>query len=111
MLDILSDARVLHSPSLADLEEGESAVLGDFDLDLQVSDHLMNLGFVPGIEVTVAQSGPGGDPRVYRVDGTAVALRRSLAARVAVQPLPAKKTATAADCDPLLALGSEVSAD
>lgn len=53
----------------------------------------MNLGFIPGTEVTVAQSGPGGNPRVYRVDRTEVALRRELSERIAVDLLPVKKCA------------------
>ena len=44
----------------------------------------MNLGFVPGLEVTVERSGPGGDPRVYRVEGTEVAIRRELSRHIHV---------------------------
>lgn len=91
--------KIMHEPdttspeSLADLPEGSTAVLGEFDLPLQVADQLMNLGFLPGLEVTAARSGPGGDPRVYRVDGTEVALRRELTAKIAV--VPEYKTGTA----------------
>ena len=52
-----------------------------------IAEHLMNLGFVPGLEVRVIRSGPGGNPRVYRVDGTEVALRRDLSRCIAVRPL------------------------
>ena len=45
----------------------------------------MNLGFVPGLEVTVARSSPGGDPRVYRVEGTEVAMRRDLSRHIHVE--------------------------
>jgi ferrous iron transport protein A len=79
--------------SLSDLDQGDTAILGEFDLAPQVADHLMNLGFIPGTEVTVAQSGPGGDPRIYRVDRTEVALRRDLTDRISVELLPAKKPA------------------
>ena len=65
--------------SLADLLEGQSAVLESLALPQGTSDHLMWLGFVPGAEITAGKSGPGGDPRVYRVAGTAFALRRSTA--------------------------------
>jgi len=110
MMDPSSKTLSFDSVSLSDLQQGETAVLSEFHLEAHVADHLMNLGFVPGIEVTVAQSGPGGDPRVYRLDGTAVALRRNLAARITVEPLPVKKS-VAAVCDPALVLSSEVSAD
>jgi ferrous iron transport protein A len=46
---------------------------------------LMELGFLPGHSVTPALSAPGGDPRVFRVDGSEIALRRETAARVLVR--------------------------
>jgi Fe2+ transport system protein FeoA len=73
--------------TLCDLAVGESAILEDFDMPQSIAEHLMNLGFVPGLEVYVARSGPGGNPRVYRVDGTEVALRRDLSRCIAVRPL------------------------
>jgi ferrous iron transport protein A len=40
----------------------------------------MELGFLPGHSVTPAHSAPfGGDPRVFRVDGSEIALRRETA--------------------------------
>ncbi len=71
--------------ALADLQLGETAILGDMELAPPVAEHLMNLGFVPGLEVTVARSSPGGDPRVYRVEGTEVAMRRDLSRHIHVE--------------------------
>ena len=71
--------------ALSDLQLGESAILGDMELAPPVAEHLMNLGFVPGLEVTVARSSPGGDPRVYRVEGTEVAMRRDLSRHIHVE--------------------------
>jgi len=71
---------------LADLREGERAILSELDLPQNTAEHLMCLGFVPGVEITVGKSGPGGDPRVYNVDGSNVALRREVSANVAVLP-------------------------
>jgi ferrous iron transport protein A len=76
------------SHTLCDLALGERGILEDFDMPQSIAEHLMNLGFVPGLEVLVARSGPGGNPRVYRVDGTDVALRRDLSRCIAVRPLP-----------------------
>jgi Fe2+ transport system protein FeoA len=73
--------------ALADLKEGQSAVLEQLDLAPRVADHLMNLGFIPGVEIVAARSGPGGDPRVYRVDGIEVALRRDVSSRIVVRAL------------------------
>lgn len=74
--------------TLCDLAVGERGILEDFDMPQNIAEHLMNLGFVPGLEILVARSGPGGNPRVYRVDGTEVALRRDLSRHIAVRPLP-----------------------
>jgi ferrous iron transport protein A len=71
--------------ALADLRVGESAILSELELSPNVAEHLMNLGFVPGLVVKVLRSGPGGDPRVYRVDGTEVAMRRDLSRHIHVQ--------------------------
>src|SRR5512146_3352063 len=70
------------SASLFDLEEGCTAILSEFELPEQLADQLMNLGFVPGLEVKATRSGPWGDPRIYRVDGVEVALRRDVAERM-----------------------------
>ncbi len=42
----------------------------------------MELGFLPGARIVAAHSAPGGDPRVYRVDGSEFALRRETAAHM-----------------------------
>ena len=58
-----------HSGALSDLRVGDRAIVRELELDHPIAEHLMNLGFVPGLEVSVERSGPGGDPRVYRVEG------------------------------------------
>jgi len=73
--------------TLSDLTLGESAILDSFEMPHAVAEHLMNLGFIPGLEVLFARSGPGGNPRVYRVDGTEVALRRDLSRCIFVRPM------------------------
>jgi len=75
--------------ALAELPVGESAVVTDLKLSPPVAEHLMNLGFVPGLVVKVLRSGPGGDPRVYRVDGTEVAMRRDLSRHIQVEAIGA----------------------
>lgn len=70
--------------TLADLHVGERAVLGTLELEPETVEHLMNLGLIPGVEVLVAHSGPGGDPRIYRVEGTELALRSELSRCITV---------------------------
>lgn len=75
-------------PTLADLHEGQTAVLSALRLPQRTSEHLMWLGFVPGAEITAGQTGPGGDPRVYTVSGTRFALRRETARRMLISAPP-----------------------
>jgi ferrous iron transport protein A len=65
--------------TLAQLKEGEAGVLDSLDLPEDVARRLMELGFLPGHTIVPARSAPGGNPRVYRVDGSEVALRRETA--------------------------------
>ncbi len=74
--------------TLLDLRKGEEAILDRIDLPDDVSLRLMELGFLPGSRVAASFRAPGGDPRVFRVDGTEVALRCETAARLHLRPLP-----------------------
>jgi Fe2+ transport system protein FeoA len=72
-----------HTPlTLADLGEGESAVLESLQLPEDVALRLMELGFLPGTTIVAGRAAPGGDPRVYRVDGSEIALRRETTRRL-----------------------------
>ena len=62
--------------TLADLLEGETGVVDSLDLPEDVALRLMELGFIPGTAVVAGRAAPGGDPRVYRVDGSEIALRK-----------------------------------
>jgi len=68
--------------NLTELKPGESGVLESIDLPEDEARRLMELGFLPGLSVARGLSAPGGDPRVFRVDGTEVALRRETAIRL-----------------------------
>lgn len=71
--------------SLLDLDKDEHGVLTEIDLPQDVSRRLMEMGFVPGQQVTRGCSAPGGDPRVFRVDGSEVALRSETASRLYIR--------------------------
>jgi len=74
--------------TLVDLRRGDAAVLDRIDLPGDDARRLMELGFLPGATVVAGQSAPGGDPRVFRVDGSEFALRRETARRLKVRPTP-----------------------
>ena len=68
--------------TLGDLREGEHGILERLDLPEDMARRLMELGFLPGTHITAGRSAPGGDPRVFRVDGSEIALRHETAARL-----------------------------
>ena len=71
---------------LSELAVGESGVLVSLDLPESVQNHLMHMGFVPDVVVTVLRRAPAGDPTVYAVDGMEIALRRETASAIGVRP-------------------------
>jgi ferrous iron transport protein A len=71
--------------SLLDLRKGDAAILDRIDLPTEDARRLMELGFVPGARITAGLSAPGGDPRVFQVDGSEIALRRETARRLKVR--------------------------
>jgi ferrous iron transport protein A len=78
-------ARRRNPVSLDDLVPGASGVLARIDLPEADATRLMEIGFLPGARIVAARSAPGGDPRVFRVDGTEFALRRDTARRLLVE--------------------------
>jgi ferrous iron transport protein A len=68
--------------NLTELKRGESGIIDRLDVPEEDAQRLMELGFLPGHTVTPARSAPGGDPRVFRVDGSEIALRRETAERM-----------------------------
>jgi ferrous iron transport protein A len=74
--------------TLADLPMGQRCILDHLELPDDIARRLMELGFLPGHEVIPARRAPGGGPRVFRVDGSEVALRHETAARVFIRRNP-----------------------
>ena len=77
--------RSLRRATLAELREGEQAVLESLHMEESIARRLMELGFLPGQTIAAARSAPGGDPRVFRVDGSEVALRRETASQLQIR--------------------------
>jgi ferrous iron transport protein A len=71
--------------TLVDLRRGDAATLDHIDLPGKDARRLMELGFLPGARITARHSAPGGDPRVFQVDGSEIALRRETARRLKVR--------------------------
>jgi ferrous iron transport protein A len=71
--------------TLVGLGRGDVAVLTHIDLPGDDARRLMELGFLPGARITVGLSAPGGDPRVFQVDGSEIALRLDTARRMRIE--------------------------
>ncbi len=71
--------------TLVDLRKGDAAILDHIELPVDDARRLMELGFLPGSRITAGFSAPGGDPRVFQVDGSEIALRRVTARHLKVR--------------------------
>jgi Fe2+ transport system protein FeoA len=71
--------------TLFDLRRGEAGVVHQIDLPSDDARRLMELGFLPGARVTAGMSAPGGDPKVFQVDGSEVALRGETSRRMKIR--------------------------
>lgn len=70
------------------LREGEEGVLDALDLPADIASRLMALGFLPGVRIRAGRAAPGGDPRVFEVDGSDIAIRRETARRLVLRSPP-----------------------
>jgi len=74
--------------TLVDLRKGDAAVVHTIDLPEDDARRLMEMGFLPGTRVVAGCSAPGGDPQVFQVDGSEIALRRETARKLKVRLEP-----------------------
>lgn len=70
------------------MRDGEEGILDRINLPEEFARRLMELGFVPGSRVRAVHKAPGGDPRVFHVDGTQIALRRETAVHLILEAEP-----------------------
>jgi len=73
--------------TLADLAHLSPARVASFAPGSEHAIALMQLGMVPGSQVRVVRAAPFGCPLQVDVDGAHLAIRRSVAASVMVEPL------------------------
>ncbi len=71
--------------ALTDLELGEAGTIDHISLPTAEQQFLMRIGFVPGVQVKFSRRAPMGDPSVYSVDGTEIALRAETARYIMVK--------------------------
>lgn len=76
--------------NLTSIPIGESAQVTAVNGNNQVTKRLMEMGVVPGVCVRMVKSAPFGDPLEIRVRGYHLAMRRSEADQIEVQPCDPK---------------------
>lgn len=78
-------------PFLSDLKSGQSAVVRGLPTDELLAMRLREMGLLLGTTVTFVRSAPLGDPMEFRLRGFELSIRRTEAARVAVELLPGER--------------------
>ncbi|HKP96689.1 MAG TPA: FeoA family protein [Fibrobacteria bacterium] len=71
--------------SLDSLKPGEGGTILHIAAEPTLKLHLMELGFVAGSPIAFLMSTPFGDPNIYALRGTSIALRRSEAGCIRVR--------------------------
>ena len=72
--------------TLKDLEIGKSAVIEAVGGEGTLRQHFLDMGVIPGAEVTVVKYAPMGDPIELRIHGYELTLRLADAAKIQVNP-------------------------
>ena len=85
--------------TLKELEIGKSAVIKTVGGEGALRQHFLDMGVIPGAEVTVIKFAPMGDPMELRVHGYELTLRLADAEKITVAPVTQRTPVkTAAVC-------------
>ena len=76
--------------TLKELKIGETAVITKVGGEGSLRQHFLDMGVIPGAEVTFVKTAPMGDPMQLRIHGYELTLRLADAARIDVRPTLAK---------------------
>ncbi|MEE9384687.1 MAG: FeoA family protein [Nannocystaceae bacterium] len=83
---IPATARTTVHRGLCDLEIGARARVHAVDSAAGLTVRLLEMGLVPGTEITLIKRAPFGDPLEFRIRGYHLSLRRSEARLVRIEP-------------------------
>ncbi|MCO5724401.1 FeoA family protein [Robiginitalea marina] len=72
--------------TIAHLRRGEKGIIREFN-EASVPIKLLELGCLPGNEVELVQVAPLKDPIYINVNGTHIAIRRSVALQIELEPI------------------------
>ena len=74
--------------TLKDLEIGKSAVIMSVGGKGALRQHFLDMGMIPGAEVTVVKFAPMGDPMELQVHGYELTLRLAEAEQIEIEQIP-----------------------
>ncbi|MDO4516327.1 MAG: ferrous iron transport protein B [Bacillota bacterium] len=77
--------------TLKDLELGASAVITAVGGEGSLRQHFLDMGVIPGAEVTLMKYAPMGDPMELRIHGYELTLRLADAEKINIQPAPRRE--------------------
>ncbi|MCR5060254.1 MAG: ferrous iron transport protein B [Saccharofermentans sp.] len=77
--------------NLKELEIGKSAIITEVGGEGALRQHFLDMGVIPGVEVTVIKYAPLGDPIELMLHGYQLTLRLDDAARISVEPVSKKE--------------------
>jgi ferrous iron transport protein A len=70
--------------TIASLKKGQRAIIKEFSVDV-VPLKLLEMGCLPGNEVTLVQMAPFQDPLYLNVNGSHLAIRKETAAQIEIE--------------------------
>ena len=73
--------------TLKELEIGKSAVIRQVGGEGALRQHFLDMGMIPGAEVTVVKLAPMGDPMEVQVHGYELTLRLAEADQIEIEPI------------------------
>lgn len=81
----------IHQMTLKELKIGKSAVVSAVGGEGQLRQHFLDMGVIPGAEVTLVKYAPMGDPMELRIHGYELTLRLEDAAKIEIVPMEETK--------------------
>jgi ferrous iron transport protein A len=70
--------------SIASLKKGQKAIIKDFSVDV-IPLKLLEMGCLPGNEVSLIQEAPFKDPLYLTVNGSHLAIRKEMASKIEIK--------------------------
>ena len=81
--------------TLKELGIGQSAMICKVGGEGALRQHFLDMGMIPGAEITVVKFAPMGDPMELQIHGYELTLRLAEADQVEVEPIRKRETRTA----------------